>query len=259
MKLQAPAILKNKYVLYVLLVLAIINVLGYVALQDYDSLALFVAVGVLSTYFSKNMAVNLLLSIAVTSLIAVNKRVVEGMKNKEEDDDEEEEEKPKKKAKKAKKGKKGKKEGMGRSCSNNTECDTGETCSANQCVTTTTSGFQNNVPPSSPASIDEDDDEAVGDRIDYAATMEQAYDNLQTMLGDDGIKSITSETKKLVNQQKDLMKTLNSMAPVLNTAKETLSGMDLPNIGEMGNLLKKLNGGAPDLKSLGKKPSKKDA
>ena len=38
-----------------------------------------------------------------------------------------------------------------------------------------------------------------------------------------------------------------------------LSGMDLPNIGEMGNLLKKLNGGAPDLKSLGKKPSKKDA
>ena len=104
MKLQAPAILKNKYVLYVLLVLAIINVLGYVALQDYDSLALFVAVGVLSTYFSKNMAVNLLLAIAVTSLIAINKRVVEGMKNKEEDD--EVEEKPKKKAKK------GKKEGM---------------------------------------------------------------------------------------------------------------------------------------------------
>ena len=104
-----------------------------------------------------------------------------------------------------------------------------------------------------------DDDEAVGDRIDYAATMEQAYDNLQTMLGDDGIKSITSETKKLVNQQKDLMKTLNSMAPVLNTAKETLSGMDLPNIGEMGNLLKKLNGSAPDLKKLGKKPAKNDA
>ena len=253
MKLQAPAILKNKYVLYILLVLAIINVLGYVALQDYDSLALFVAVGVLSTYFSKNMAVNLLLSIAVTSLIAVNKRVVEGMKNKEEDD--EEEEKPKKKAKKVKKGKK---EGMGGTyCDNTSECDTGETCSGNRCVTR--SNFQNNVPPSSPASIDEDDDEAVGDRIDYAATMEQAYDNLQTMLGDDGIKSITSKTKKLVNQQKDLMKTLNSMAPVLNTAKETLSGMDLPNIGEMGNLLKKLNGGAPDLKKLGKKPAKNDA
>ena len=258
MKLQAPAILKNKYVLYVLLVLAIINVLGYVALQDYDSLALFVAVGVLSTYFSKNMAVNLLLAILVTSLIAVNKRVVEGMKN-EDDDDEDEEEKPKKKAKKAKKGKK---EGMHHTqnftgCQAGTVCPEGKTC--NQQSDCTTSTFQNNVPPSSPAAVDDDDDEAVGDRIDYAATMEQAYDNLQTMLGDDGIKSITSETKKLVNQQKDLMKTLNSMAPVLNTAKATLSGMDLPNIGEMGNLLKKLNGSAPDLKKLGKKPAKNDA
>ena len=242
MKLQAPAVLKNKYVLYVLLVLAIINVLGYVALQDYDSLALFVAVGVLSTYFSKNMAVNLLLAIVVTSLIAINKRVVEGMENKED------EEKPKKKKKK------GKKEGMKEAnnasdCNQDEDCPSGKKCNSGQCVDT----FQNNVPPSSPAAVDGDDDEDVGDRIDYAATMEKAYDNLQTMLGDDGIKSITSETKKLVTQQKDLMKTLNSMAPVLNTAKETLSGMDLPNIGEMGNLLKKLNGGAPDLKKLGKK------
>ncbi len=245
MKLQAPAILKNKYVLYVLLVLAIINVLGYVALQDYDSLALFVAVGVLSTYFSKNMAVNLLLAIVVTSLIAVNKRVMEGMKNKEDD-----EEKPKKKEGM----KQGMKEGNAQ-CTQDSDCTgSGEKCVDSKCKT----GFQNNVPPSSPASVDDDDD-AVGDRIDYAATMEQAYDNLQTMLGDDGIKSITTETKKLVSQQKDLMQTLNSMAPVLNTAKETLSGMDLPSMGEMGNILKKLNGGAPDLKSLGKKPSKKDA
>ena len=39
--------------------------------------------------------------------------------------------------------------------------------------------------------------------MDYAATMEQAYDNLQKMLGEDGIKGITGETKKLVQQQKD--------------------------------------------------------
>ena len=122
MKLQAPAILKNKYVLYVLLVLAIINVLGYVGLQDYDSLALFVAVGVLSTYFSKNMAVNLLLAIAVTSLIAINKRVVEGMKN----EDDEVEEKPKKKAKKGKK--EGMKEGNSPNCTQDEDCPQGKKC-----------------------------------------------------------------------------------------------------------------------------------
>ena len=78
--------------------------------------------------------------------------------------------------------------------------------------------------------------------------MEQAYDNLQKMLGDGGMKGITTETKKLVSQQKDLMQTLNSMAPVLNSAKETLANMDLPSMGEMGKILKSFNSGAPKLK-----------
>ena len=56
--------------------------------------------------------------------------------------------------------------------------------------------------------------------------MELAYDNLQKMLGEGGMKSITAETQKLVSQQKDLMGTLNSMAPVLDTAKETLKNIN---------------------------------
>ena len=74
--------------------------------------------------------------------------------------------------------------------------------------------------------------------------MEQAYDNLQQMLGEGGMKSLTTETKKLVSQQKNLMSTLNSMAPVLNTAKETLEGMNLPDMGEITTLMKKFTGGS---------------
>ena len=47
--MKAPGFLKNKYILYVLLLIALVNVLGYVAMNDYNSLALFVAIGVLST------------------------------------------------------------------------------------------------------------------------------------------------------------------------------------------------------------------
>ena len=68
--------------------------------------------------------------------------------------------------------------------------------------------------------------------------MEQAYDNLQNMLGKDGMKSITKETKKLVNQQKDLIGTLNSMTPILKNAKETLANLDL---GEMGDVSEMIN------------------
>ena len=63
---------------------ALLNVLGYIALEDYNSLALLVVVGLLTTYFSKNMSVNLLVAILVTSLVAVNKNVLEGFQRKQE-------------------------------------------------------------------------------------------------------------------------------------------------------------------------------
>lgn len=238
MKVKAPAMLKNKYVLYILLVVALMNVLGYLAMEDYQSLGLFISIGLLSTYFSKNMAVTLLVSIIVTGLVAINDKVKEGLENKKEEEKE--------------KKKEGMKEGNF-SCSEGTKCPTGTTCTQqSQCQ----SGFQNNVPSSTPAKVD-DSDESPGDRIDYAATMEQAYDNLQQMLGEDGIKGITGETKKLVQQQKDLMGTLNQMAPVLSTAKETLESMNMPDMAGMADMLKQLNGKAPDLTKLKKKVGKK--
>ncbi len=224
--MKVPALLKNKYVLYVLLMVALINVLGYIALEDYNSLALLVVVGLLSTYFSKNMSVNLLVAMIAASLVAVNKNVLEGFKDGEKKKEEKKEEK--KPAFSCGKDKDG----------NQTVCPSGTTCTQqSQCVKK--ENFKNNVPSSKPANVDSDD--SVGDRIDYAATMEQAYDNLQKMLGEDGMKSITSETKKLVEQQKDLMGTLNQMAPVLNSAKETLANLNIGDMESMGNILKGFN------------------
>ena len=42
--MKLPAILKNKYVLYILLIVAIVNVLGYLAMEDYKSLGLFISI-----------------------------------------------------------------------------------------------------------------------------------------------------------------------------------------------------------------------
>ena len=244
--MKVPGVLKNKYVLYILLVIGIVNVLGYIAIQDYNSLALFVVIGLLSSYFSKNMSVNLLVPIIVTSFVAINNKVQEGFEEGHTEEEHKAEHKEKalqdtikqisKTAEKA--GSVAKKEGCDPACVKGKE-----ECKDGKCVEV--GGFQNNVPPSSPAPVKTDSDESIGDRIDYAATMEQAYNNLQNMLGKDGMKSITEETKKLVSQQKDLMGTLNSMAPVLNSAKETLSGLNLKDMEGMSAILKNLQGGAP--------------
>ena len=95
--------------------------------------------------------------------------------------------------------------------------------------------FKNNVPSSKPAKFNNDDD----DDMDVAAKMEDAYGNLNKMLGDGAMKSMASETKKLVAQQHELMNTLSSMTPSLNKAKETLENLNLPNMEEMTGILKK--------------------
>ena len=253
--MKVPGVFKNKYVLYVLLVVAIVNVLGYLAIQDYNSLALFVVIGLLSTYFSKNMAVNLLSAIVVTSFVAVNDKVLEGFKegNTKAKDNKKKAATTSKAAKMATKAatlaKAATQKADGAACKQDDECVSGK-CENDKCGKVK-SAFQNNVPPSSPATIDDETDDSVGERIDYAATMEQAYNNLQKMLGEDGMTSITQETKKLVSQQKDLMGTLNQMAPILNNAKETLAGLNLEDMGNMSEMLKTLQGGAPP------KPKKK--
>tara|TARA_B100001093_G_C26852343_1_gene1025711 strand:+ start:177 stop:950 length:774 start_codon:yes stop_codon:yes gene_type:complete len=250
--MKVPGILKNKYILYLLLVVAIVNVLGYLAMEDYNSLALFVVMGLLSTYFSKNMSVNLLVAIVVTSVVAINKKVREGfeeqMKEGAGDDVQSQLKKTLddvgKMADKAGDASKEKEESSDVDCKTDADCPEGK-CENNKCASGKKDGFQNNVPPSSPAPVKDDSDDSVGDRIDYAATMEQAYNNLQNMLGKDGMNSITQETKKLVNQQKDLMGTLSQMAPILTNAKETLAGLNLEDMGNMSDMLKTLQGGAP--------------
>tara|TARA_Y100000992_G_C21272199_1_gene497608 strand:+ start:2050 stop:2664 length:615 start_codon:yes stop_codon:yes gene_type:complete len=83
-------VLTNKYVLYVVTFLAVTNILGYLAVQNFTSVVFFLLVGFLTQYFSKNMTVILLTAMIATSLlfIAQNTRynnhstlIQEGMDN----------------------------------------------------------------------------------------------------------------------------------------------------------------------------------
>jgi len=198
MKMSLKSVLQNKYVCYLVLFISIMNILGYLAIQDFDSLVVFVAIGLLSSYFSKNMIIILGSALIGTNMIYANNKIHEGLNNK-------------------KKKKKKKKEKFG----------------------------QRNVPKSKPAKVDDDDDDEtdVG-RIDQAATMEQAYDNLNKMLGKGGIGNLTKDTQGLMNQQKDLMDQLKDFQPMMEQAGnmlDKLGGMDNLN-GIMGKL-----GGIPGL------------
>ena len=53
--MKLPKMLSNKYVLYLVLVLAIVNAVCLIQERDFDSLLVLSIVGLLSSYFTKNM------------------------------------------------------------------------------------------------------------------------------------------------------------------------------------------------------------
>ena len=187
-------VLTNKYVLYVVLFLAITNVLGYLMVKDFESLALFISLGLITSYFSKNMIIIMGVAMFGTNVVFASNKIREGFQEGKSNIENKDEE-----------------EGMA---------------------------------TLSPASLNEDDDidEAPGGRIDYAATMEQAYDNLSNLIGKGGISSLSKETKSLLDQQKQLAGQLESMAPLLKNAKSLLSNMNLPNMKELDGMMAKFGG-----------------
>lgn len=201
----------NKYVLYIVLFFAITNVLGYLMTKDFDSLALFVALGVITSYFTKNMIIILGSAMFITNIAFASKKIREGMKSKEKSKDDSEDEK----------------EGMSDKKKKRDETEEMTTLS-----------------PASVKEGEEEDavDEGPGGRIDYASTMEQAYDNLSNLIGKGGISNLSKETKSLLDQQKQLAGQLESMAPLLKDAKGLLNNMNLPNMKELDGMMAKFGG-----------------
>jgi hypothetical protein len=86
-----------------------------------------------------------------------------------------------------------------------------------------------------------------GYNIDYASTVEDAYDELNKILGSDGIKRLTNDTQGLMKQQLQLAESMKSMqpliagmAPLMKQAEGLLGNMgDNGNLGNLADIAKK--------------------
>ena len=194
---KVPASLDNKYILYVVFLASFASLIGYLLKKDYASVVAFILAALALRTITRNMIIVLGIPFVAVALMKV--RVKEGMTNEDdkEDDKEDENEEDKEQRKETKKAEKA-----------------------------------NPVARSSPAAVDDDAADSVN-RVDFAATMKQAYDDLQGVLDKDGIKALSKETQQLVEQQKALMTSLNTMAPILKDAKSSLKGFNIPDIKNM--------------------------
>jgi hypothetical protein len=76
-------------------------------------------------------------------------------------------------------------------------------------------------------------------RVDMGSTLEQAYDDLNSVLGSDGIKNLTSDTQNLMKQQLHLAEAMKEMGPLMQQAQSMLKTLNIDGIGDLPSLIKK--------------------
>jgi sugar phosphate permease len=90
-KSTSNSILHNRFLLYALLAVALIDVLYLLNTRDFTSVIVFILVAVLTTFFSKNMIIVLFVAICITYMLKHTKSL-EGLEDMEEEDEEKEDE-----------------------------------------------------------------------------------------------------------------------------------------------------------------------
>ena len=236
-KLLYSPFLQNKFVLYGSLVVLLLAIIRFLANNNFNAIILMALIGLLTTYFSKNMIIVLLTPLLAIFVIELTRghMMLEGLENKEKTKEGEETqttangdepaEEPASEDKPA----------------TTTEGQTGQKPADESAkkatptppvekVSTEKPAKKQGMAKLKPASYDgkEDHDEKTsnnGNRIDYASTLEQAYDNIENIIGEDGVRGLTDQTKSLMNQQKQLMNNMKDIEPLLKSAQGFMAQM----------------------------------
>lgn len=208
-------LLTNKYVLYATLFFSITNVLGYITLQEFDSLILFILVGFLTSYFSKNMIIILLAAMTTTNVLFTAKKTREFMASM------------------------GLQETVVASSKIAKTNITGVELSSKKKAL-----FENMATMSGGTDDATGDDAAVGgDSIDYDKSIKESYGNLEKLIGGDGMSNLTKDTMQLMDRQKQLGESMKTLEPMLNNAKDMLKGFDMKNIEGLSKMVQSLGHG----------------
>lgn len=232
-RLVSSPFFQNKFVLYGSLVLVLLSILRYLANQNINAIVLMALIGLITSYFSKNMIIVLLtafVTVFVFEMIGApgvteGLKMKEGAENKEDKDKKKDDKKDDKKEDKKDTIDKIKEKVEDKLEENNEDekenkKDKKENKQKEGAKSRNSS--KQGMTKLSPANYDGkkgSDNDGTANRIDYASTLEQAYDNIENIIGEDGVRGLTDQTKSLMNQQKLLMQNMKEMGPLLKSAE----------------------------------------
>jgi len=211
-------LLTNKLVLHIVSFLALFNVIGHMVLGHYNIVVYFIVLALLVRYFSKNMIVVFGIPLILVNMMSMRSgSFMEGMETNT--DTKSDDKKTDDKKSDDKKKTDDKKDATGESVIDASNKKTDENFEVGRAKNS-------------------------GHSIDYATTIEDAYDQLNSILGKDGIKNLTADTERLMQQQAQLAGNLKDMGPLIEKMApmmDQVQGMmqDMPS-SDQGGMMDKV-------------------
>jgi cytoskeletal protein RodZ len=255
-------ILENKYVLYIVAFISAATLLGYLVIGNIKAVIFFILVGYLVYHFNKNMVITLIIPLILTSILVAGKTITEGLETMNPTQPTStlptnptqptstlptNTNTPPKNPTAANGSSVPAKQPTAVPHDMPTPSSTATTPPTLNSQAATTIGaspvvqnIKSNI-QKEPANTSESMStmkKGGGHRVDYAATVEDAYDDLNKILGGDGIQRLTNDTQKLMGQQVKLAEAMKNMTPLMEQAKQMMQGLDLSSLGNIGNMAK---------------------
>lgn len=232
MNLKLKALLANRITLYVVLAISIASLFGYIMTQRTNALMFFVLTGYLTSFFTKNMAIVMLVPLLLTNFVFSVYRVREGLEGqagkkaaegegatagtgaagteaagtgaaagtggKKEEEEEEEEEKP------AGEGKDAPAEGGAKK--------------------PTSGNFKPNA------------------ELDVKKTKDMKYSYFEKALNGDSIDKLNTDMDNMSDKHEKLEKMIENMAPLVEKAGGLLDKMNSGGMSNLGGMIEKMSG-----------------
>uniref|UniRef100_A0A6C0F197 Uncharacterized protein n=1 Tax=viral metagenome TaxID=1070528 RepID=A0A6C0F197_9ZZZZ len=226
-------ILHNKYVLYLSFFFAIVTAAGYLLRNNLEAICIFVIIGFLTTYFSKNMIIVLLVTTIATNFIVLmknrNSSMIEGLETKEDPT-----------ATSPDGGASSSSESSVNPQATKThEADMAPVASANE-VSKSISGKNRKtegLSNLSPAPVESEGNSMLdlqkGMASGYGAQKEQAYKALASLGGAGAGGSASNFSAETINSQNEMINNLKSIQPILDTAEKFLDKFENSSISKM--------------------------
>lgn len=221
-------ILQNHLFLNFVFLLSFLTFFGNVIYGNFDAVVYFVLLAGLTSFFSKNMAIVLLVPLVLVNFytkFVQPRSSKEGMDNRDASNNQLTDQQKIELMKK-------KNSGSTNSNSSLPITPLQEDTNMDTDLPTNDESFSNNE--SKPTNKKKFN-------IDYASTVEEAYDNLNKVIGGEGIKNLTNDTQRLMKQQLQLTEAMKNIGPLMESMG--------PLLGQANTLLKSF-GGADNLKGL---------